>query len=89
MTFALAYFNYDDLPKDIDLDMDYFEVTYNIVKTVIFIAMYILTVQEAIAFFQEHPKVRKGGIGVIGISLGSDIATYMAIMSPQVILQQS
>ncbi|ELU00797.1 hypothetical protein CAPTEDRAFT_169392 [Capitella teleta] len=64
VTFALAYFGFDDLPKWINLDMEYFE--------------------EGIDFLQQHPKVSKGGIGAIGISKGSDIATYMSIINPMV-----
>ncbi|KAK3745590.1 hypothetical protein QZH41_016232 [Actinostola sp. cb2023] len=63
--FSLAYFNYEDLPVELeDLDLEYF--------------------LEAVDWFKNHPQVIPGGIGVMGISKGAEIACLLAAHSMDV-----
>lgn len=65
ITLALAYLNYEDLPKSAtNLDLEYFS--------------------EAVNFLKQHPKVKRPGIGAVGISKGGDVVLSMATFLPDV-----
>ncbi|XP_078262421.1 acyl-coenzyme A thioesterase 1-like [Rhinoraja longicauda] len=65
ITLALAYLNYDDLPKGAtNLDLEYFS--------------------EAVNLLKQHPKVKRPGIGAVGISKGGDVVLSMATFLPDV-----
>ncbi|CAO2586871.1 Acyl-coenzyme A thioesterase 1 [Lemmus lemmus] len=56
---ALAYYNYDDLPKNMAIfHLEYFE--------------------EAVNYLLSHPQVKGPGIGLLGISKGSELGLAMA-----------
>uniref|UniRef100_A0A1I8JAB4 Abhydrolase_3 domain-containing protein n=1 Tax=Macrostomum lignano TaxID=282301 RepID=A0A1I8JAB4_9PLAT len=61
---ALAYFNYEDLPKELhEIDMDYFEEAVDFML--------------ASPYSRLGPE---GGLGLIGVSAGADIVANAAIM---------
>ncbi|CAD5115227.1 DgyrCDS4220 [Dimorphilus gyrociliatus] len=61
---CLGYFDYRDIPPNIDIPLDYFE--------------------EGVKFLESQEKVEKGGVGVIGLSLGAEIALMMVNYIPLV-----
>lgn len=48
------------------------------------IFLFIFSLQEGINFLLKHPKVNDRGIGMVGISKGSEIITYMSTVCPKV-----
>lgn len=64
--FALAYFDYDDLPKVVtDVNLEYFE--------------------EALQWFSGYPKVQPGGVGLMGVSKGTELILTLASYQPQLV----
>ena len=61
---ALAYFAYDNLPQNLQLNLEYFN--------------------EAIDWLEAQPMVLKNSVGVIGVSLGANLACMTPLLNRKV-----